>query len=89
MAAQRTKSLGPVHPYMGLNLRYWRNHRGLNGVELAKASGVVKSAISNVEKGRSNLSYPFAIKLADALNIDVAALWDHRPPPGLITRSTR
>jgi len=80
MALHR-KSRPPIHPFMGENLRYWRERRGLNVPALASSISVGKRMLYAVEAGTANLSYPTAEEVARTFRIRVEAIWDHRPPP--------
>jgi len=50
-------------------LRVWRSHRGLTQEALAKASGVSRALIADIETGRKRGSIETACALADALNL--------------------
>jgi DNA-binding XRE family transcriptional regulator len=50
-------------------LRVWRNHRGLTQEALAKASGVSRALIADIETGRKRGSIETTFALADALKL--------------------
>lgn len=55
-------------------LRVWRNHRGMTLDALAVASGVNRSYISEIERGRKPGSYVAMGRLAKALGIRLEVL---------------
>lgn len=72
-----------VNPYTGPNLRRWRKARGLSLRALSELADVTYSSIGQYERGDAEMPYANALKLAKALGIPVAYLWDHieaRPP---------
>lgn len=52
-------------------LRVWREYRGMTQVALAKASGVNRVQITNIEAGEKRGSIDTLKKLADALGITI------------------
>ena len=60
-------------------LRAVRQQRGMTLEELAAATGLTKSYLSKVERQRSTPSIAVAIKVARALDIDVAQLFSDDP----------
>ncbi len=52
-------------------LRVWREHRGLSQSALARASGVNRVQIVEIEAGRNSGSVRTLRKLADALGVAV------------------
>lgn len=65
-----------IYTAIGSRLRYYRDLRGMNQDELAKASGVSRSTISKIECHRENKPYSTAIfiALARALHIPLKNL---------------
>jgi len=57
---------GKTHP-----LRLWRRHRGLTLAALAKACGVTRSALSQLESRRTQASAALLKRLAEALDCDM------------------
>ena len=55
-------------------LRVWREHRGLSQSALARASGVSRVQIVDIEAGRNTGSVRTLGRLADSLGIDVEDL---------------
>lgn len=49
-------------------LHAWRTHRGLSQVELAERVGTSHQVIGYLERGRTELSAKWLLKLADALD---------------------
>ena len=56
-------------------LRAVRQQRGMTLEQLADATGLTKSYLSKVERQRSTPSIAVAMKLARALDVDVAQLF--------------
>lgn len=52
-------------------LRLWREHRGLSQAELARASGVNRVQIINIESGKARGSIETLRRLADALGVSL------------------
>lgn len=69
----------PSLPY----LRAWRVWRGLSQQELADRSGVGKSTIIQLEKGRATPHFVTIDKLATALNLTREQLLHTRPKRGM------
>ena len=60
---------GEEHP-----VRVWREYRGLTQEDLAQATGVGKSYISQLEAGKKSGSLRFMLVLAEALEVDMEDL---------------
>jgi len=60
-------------------LRLVRQQRGMTHEELAAETGLTKSYLSKVERQRSTPSIAVAIKVARALDVDVAQLFSDNP----------
>lgn len=71
-----------IHPHFGANVRWYRKMRGLGVNELARKASVSPSLVSAYELGKTNPRYRSALLIAEALQIPVEYVWDHRPPPG-------
>lgn len=56
---------------IGLMIRFHRKMARLSQIELAKLSGVGKSAVFDVEKGKETVRLPTLLKLLNALNIRI------------------
>lgn len=59
-------------------LRAVRRQRGLTLEDLAERTGLTKSYLSKIERSRSTPSIAVAIKVAQALDVDVAQLFSER-----------
>lgn len=66
-------------------LRTVRQQRALTLDELARATGLTKSYLSKVERGHSTPSIAAAIKIARALDVDVARLFSDDPTASALT----
>lgn len=64
---------------MSALLRAVRQQRGMTLEQLAEATGLTKSYLSKVERQRSTPSIAVAMKLARALDVDVAQLFSEDP----------
>ncbi|MFV8053276.1 helix-turn-helix domain-containing protein [Mycobacterium sp. 48b] len=64
---------------MSALLRAVRQQRGMTLEELAEATGLTKSYLSKVERQRSTPSIAVAMKVARALEVDVAQLFSEDP----------
>jgi transcriptional regulator with XRE-family HTH domain len=65
-----------VRARIGWNLRRLRKGRGLTQEDFANSAGFDRGYISGVERGVRNPSALVLAKLADALEVDVADLFD-------------
>lgn len=76
LASYDLASNDAIYTSIGCRLRYYRNLRGMNQDELAKASGVSRSTISKIECHRDNMPYSISafIKLARALHVPLKNL---------------
>lgn len=63
-------------------LRRIRTMRGLNQVDLARASGVAQNTISEIELGKRKARPGTLKKLADALSVEIADLFEEARPLG-------
>ncbi|MGY4708075.1 helix-turn-helix domain-containing protein [Mycolicibacterium sp. CBM1] len=66
-------------------VRAVRQRRGLTLDELASATGLTKSYLSKVERGQSTPSIAAAMKVARALDVDVAQLFSDDPRAAALT----
>ena len=57
---------GKDHP-----LRLWRKHRGMTLQALGDATGVTRSALSQIESGKTRATAALLRRLADALSCDM------------------
>jgi transcriptional regulator with XRE-family HTH domain len=63
-------------------VRRIRTMRGMNQVDLAKASGVAQNTISEIELGKREARPGTLKKLADALDVEIADLFEDDHPLG-------
>jgi len=72
--------------YFGSNLRRCRLKRGLTQEALATTAGMDARFIRRIERGSMNLRFDTIVRLADALDVEPAALLRKtkvvRPKPG-------
>lgn len=61
---------------LGGRIRYFRAGAGMSQSALAQASGLTNGYLSDVERGKVNISISNLNSLADALNVPLAALLD-------------
>ena len=73
--------MAEIHPYTGLKILYYREHRGWTLRELEARTGITHSLIAQYERLESNPSYGKCLVLSKALGVSVSALWDVSPPP--------
>ena len=63
-----------------LKLRWWREHRGLSQLELSGRAGISQRHLSFLELGRASASRQMVLRLAEALDVPLAAA--QRPAVG-------
>lgn len=56
---------------IGERLRRIREHRNMTQEQVAKAAGITKPMIRQVENGYKNMSLPVAVAVAEVLNCTV------------------
>jgi transcriptional regulator with XRE-family HTH domain len=66
---------------IGENIRARRKERGLSQEGLAKAVGLKRPSMSNIEKGRQNILLHTFCKIAETLNSSASALLPERAKP--------
>ncbi len=71
---------------LGQRIRSIRTLRGLSSTELARAAGVSRGLISQIELDRANPSIDTLRKIAAALESPIAAFFDETRQSGLIVR---
>lgn len=57
-----------------MDIKKFRMDKKMSQASLAKASGLAQSTICYIETGQKNPSVKTAMKLADALGVDLASL---------------
>lgn len=65
---------------LGLNIAYYRKLRGLTQAELAEATNLSRTHISNIEapNGKTSISLNKLFDIADVLEVPVKDLFDFR-----------
>src|SRR6266705_74775 len=66
---------------LGEQIRHKRQECGLSQESLAKAVGLKRPSMSNIEKGRQNLLLHTFCDIAETLNSTATALLPERPSP--------
>src|SRR5258708_39183013 len=66
---------------IGESIRAKRKERGLSQEGLAKAVGLKRPSMSNIEKGRQNILLHTFCDIAETLNSTASALLPERPSP--------
>jgi transcriptional regulator with XRE-family HTH domain len=64
---------------LGEKIRHRRKERGLSQESLAKAVGLKRPSMSNIEKGRQNLLLHTFCDIAEVLNSDASSLLPQQP----------
>lgn len=72
---------GPFYKKVGENIRIKRKALGLSQEGLAKAIGLKRPSLSNIEKGRQNILLHTLRDIADTLGCDANSLLPERPTP--------
>lgn len=67
-------------------VRAYRNGLGLSQEQLAERASLHRTYISDVERAARNLSLESISRLADALEVSIAALFEHSQPPEGLAR---
>ena len=67
--------LTEVQQLLGVRIRERRRQLGLTQAALATGSGLSRPSIANLEAGRQNLGLRQLLSLANALDVEVAALF--------------
>lgn len=66
---------------IGEEIRKYREELGLTGSQLAARAGMAPSAVSQIETGKRTPNSASVIKLAEALGVEVGALFPKGQPP--------
>ncbi len=72
---------------IGSRIRAVRTLRGISSSELARAAGVSRGLISQVELDRANPSVDTLRRIAAALDSPIASFFDEAPTNGIVVRS--
>ena len=73
-AQEPERSMSDVAPPLGPHIQQIRKARRLTLEQLAAASGVSRSMLSQIERGQANPTFATLWNLTRALNIDISAL---------------
>lgn len=84
-----TKSGKNCQPYtlsIGINIRKWRELKGMKQEQLASQMGITKAALSNIENNKTDISLHRIEEIARCLEIDAMRLFVNPldlilPPP--------
>lgn len=68
----------PLLRYIGENIKFRRDQLGWSQEELGSAAGVNRSYISDVERGRRNITILMLNRITDALAIPLATVFAHQ-----------
>ena len=68
---------------IGLNISYYRRYRKMTQIQLAEQVNVSSCYISQIERGlvKNAVSLPVLISIAEALHIEMAALFQFQDLP--------
>lgn len=64
---------------LGLNIAYYRKEHGLSQMQLADKIDISRTHMSRIENNDCAVSLDVIFRVAKALNIPVARLFDFRP----------
>lgn len=76
-----------TEPQLGGRVRSLREQRGLSLRDMATRAGVSESFVSQVERGAANPSVASLRRMADALQVPMAALFQGPTPAGRVVRA--
>ncbi len=65
----------------GVRLRELREQAGLSQAQLGERAGMAYQAIARLERGEREPTWPTALKLAEALGVDLNSFSPPPPPP--------
>lgn len=72
--------------YLGENIRYCRERRGVSQAQIAKLAGIPRATWTNLESGTANPTLAVLIKAANALQVRLDELLTQRHPEVRVTR---
>ncbi len=64
-----------MHREFGRNLSVYRKRKGLTQESLGRGTGVSRTYINRLERGRGNPTFTTVMRLADMLGIDASYLF--------------
>jgi transcriptional regulator with XRE-family HTH domain len=81
-AVPESSEASDLTPFVGANLKRFRSERGLSLEKLAKASGVSRAMLGQIELGQSTPTINVLWKIARALGVPFSALISQESAPG-------
>ena len=91
MSFSQFKKLEPESPaissHVGVSLRARRRLMGLTLDQVATRAGCSESMLCKIETGKVNPSITLLRRLAEALSINIAALFEDSAPPDVVQRA--
>ncbi len=90
MSLLRTNSLKAERrrPAVGVQIRRWRNERGLTLANVAEQSGLNVGYLSQIENDKASPSLQCLASIADALDVSAAWFLMEDPAPPTVVRAT-
>lgn len=67
--------------HLGFNISEYRNRKKWTQAELARKACIAQANLSNIEKGKRDLTVSTLIRIADALEISIVELFEDTTPP--------
>ncbi|OGO26845.1 MAG: hypothetical protein A2Z16_16465 [Chloroflexi bacterium RBG_16_54_18] len=75
---------------LGERIRYFRIRKRITGAELAQKTSVSRSLISQIEKNNANPSIETLRRIANVLEVPIAALFEEQEPSnGMVVRKSQ
>lgn len=65
---------------VGINIRYWRQKRGLSQEEFAERAELHPTYVSGIETGKRNPTVKIIERVAAALDVNPGELFDQNEP---------
>lgn len=73
---------GAFYETLGKRIRQARDERDISQVEMARAIGLSRTSITNIEKGRQPIQVHVLVKIAETLGVTLSALLATTRPQG-------
>ncbi len=87
MRSERFVATSEFKQFFGSSVKSWRNRLGISQEELAGRAGLHRTYVSDIERGTRNVSLENIDKLARALKVSVATLFDQPEKPSILRSS--
>ncbi len=71
--------MGSTERFDGAAVKRIRQARRLSQLELAGRVGASRAHVNNVERGQKQPSFPLAVRIADALDVQLEDLTERQP----------